>query len=160
MKKLFATAILTTLAATQAQADLNQWEVPPQQGFVAQYHFDVYKEVNQVLQPTNNRTISRSDPSHRLCWSVVSSTPSFGRTVNAKETFVSPKGANFSDGNAIVQSSIDGSRHTVSSVLNSISQSAVERCWRFDTKDAVGEYTIHIELDGSAVATETFTVAP
>lgn len=156
MKKIFAA---TVLASTALTAHANSLATSPLVG--ARYSLDAYSidtAGNTTLLP--GRQISKSNSTHRLCWQVVSDTPIFDKNVAVKEVFQSPQGAVFNDGKSIVQSSFDGTKHTVTTLVNSINQSAIQRCWQFDSSDPTGIYKLDAEIADFALPSQTFAIVP
>lgn len=163
MKKFAQIALLSSVAMTAAHADLTDLGVTevPTQPVGAYVNVDVYKTIDNVLHPTKSSQISRSDRQQQLCWTAVSDVAIFKNMTNVKETFRSPVGATFNDKKSVVQSSIDGTRHTVSTPMTGIAGgTALERCWVFDPTDPVGEYSIFVEVDGTPIVDKKFTVVP
>lgn len=111
-----------------------------------------------IFTRIDSDTLSRSNPKHRLCWSVVGSAPIFGNTVAVVETFTSPAGASFSSPQTVTTRSADGRTHELRGSLNSIGQTAVQNCWKFDETDPLGKYSISVNVDGSQLPTFDFVI--
>ncbi len=156
MKK-FAIVALTLASTTAFANELTNYDLPTPQTLV-QYNFGAYNVNNGVVTPLQNNTISRGNPNHRLCWTVIAPVPMFTQTVSAKETITSPVGGSFTDGKSIVQSSIDGTHHVVSSMITPIGGTILERCWQFNTSDPLGKYTLSSEFNGEVMPMREFTV--
>ena len=157
MKK-FALALMIGMVGAAAHAETSFQAATPEIGPC--FNFGVFQDNQGVLRDMQANTLSRSNANARVCWAVFSDSPVFGTTVNLKENFVSPAGARFTDDQSIVQSSIDGSKHTVSKIANSMAGTAVHRCWKFDPTDPVGTYTLTVEVDGKSYPARSFVVNP
>lgn len=159
MKK-FAFCILVAALGASSQVQAANEPTSQLAAKGGRYTFGIFQESANTLHPQPTNVISRSNPTYRACWSVIADTPVFGSKVNVKEVFTSPAGSSFTDGKSIVQSSIDGTKHTVSNMADSIAQSSVQRCWKFDNNDPIGTYTLTVEVDGVPTPAQTFEVTP
>lgn len=149
MKKFASAFILSSLMLSgYAQAQNND----------VLFAFGIYHSDTSQLISENQ--VNRSDNSQVVCWAVFSENTSLNPTLEIKENFATPVGAHFNSAESFVRSSLDGSRHTVTTIAESLENSIIERCWNFDYRDPLGKYTLTVQLDGQPVGAATFEVLP
>lgn len=104
----------------------------------------VFTSRNDAVVPANTNLISRSNPSHRLCW--IAFDAIFPNQVEVEENITSPGPSQFSGPNSRTVSSTDSLNHSIFTTLNSVNNQMVERCWQFGESDPLGTYQISIKV--------------
>lgn len=104
----------------------------------------VFTRRNDAVVPANTTLLSRSNPSHRLCWIAFDAV--FPNQVDVEETITAPAPSQFSGPTSRTVSSTDGLHHSIFTTLNSANNQIVERCWQFDVNDPIGTYQISIKV--------------
>lgn len=115
--------------------------------------------VGGVRKVLNTTYVSRSNPNHSLCWEVVGVARSHADGHRVQEVIVSPAFMRFIDPNASIYSGDNGTRHIIDSVVSGTADSA-NKCWKFDSTDPVGNYTLTLTVSGVPFTALPFTVEP
>lgn len=113
-------------------------------------------DVKKILHTTR---VSRSNPNHHLCWEVVGVARLHTDGHRVQEVIVSPTFMRFIDPNASIYSGDNGTRHIIDSVVSGTAD-AVSKCWKFDSTDPVGNYTLTLTVSGVPFTALPFTVEP
>lgn len=124
-----------------------------------QYIYGVFHIDQGIVTPLEDKVLSRGNSKHRLCWSVASSTPVFNQTIAITEQFTSPVGASFSNASGAATKSAGGTQHTLQSNLRSIANSAAQNCWKFDSTDPIGKYSIAVTVENVQLPAFEFEVS-
>lgn len=152
MKKLLSFCALFALCHAHAQTTFQNVQNQPA------LLLDVY-DLSDPKNPKalSNRTLSRSNPNHRLCWTTVN--------VNTRETnftieqFVSPIGARFIDHTGTeAQRDKAGKLHTLISNISAQDNQSVGKCWKFSNKYPTGQYTFAARINEIEFPIQTFTI--
>lgn len=163
MKKLAITALcaLSGMAfanteqkaeSTQPAAQTQAQETRPMALFAA---YDVTDSKN--AKRLEKREVSRSNPNHRLCWTAANVEP-----INVNliiEQFTTPTTINFVDEQGTrAQQDKSGKIHIFTGRAATLSGGLVEKCWKFDKKYPVGEYSLALRVNNIEFDAMTFKI--
>lgn len=151
MKKIFALTLLglSTVAAAES--------TPATQPVLALGVYDISN--TQEPKMLENRQLSRSNKNHRLCWTAANVNAVENGANFAIEQFVSPTAITLIDDNGTsAQRSKDRKQHVLVSVLPTLKDNLVEKCWHLPTKYPTGEYKIAVRVNDFEFPVQTFQI--
>lgn len=93
-----------------------------------------------------------------LCWKVSGLVS--GQTYLGVETFVAPDGARFTDGAYQAKTLEDGVRHEIGFAFSANRNGEVNRCWKFDSSDPLGQYKLTLRVGETVFSPFDFVVTP
>lgn len=154
MKKLtsfFSLLTLCSIAYAQQPANITQTNQPA----LLLDAYDLSDPKNPKALP--NKTISRSNPNHHLCWTAINvNTRNANITI---EQFSSPVSTRFTDINGIeAQRDKEGKLHTLLSYVGVLENKFVEKCWKFSSKYPLGQYTFAAQINDIEFPAQKFTI--
>lgn len=129
-------------AAAPAEAAQNVAQNNPPRVLFAVY--DVSDSKNpKVLE---KREFSRSNAKHRLCWTAQNINPIAANLTI--EQFTTPASIDFVDAQGTkAQKSKDGKTHIFTGRAVTLQGGIVEKCWTFNKKYPVGDYTLTLRVN-------------
>lgn len=116
----------------------------------------VYDTSDGFINEVTSKKYSIKNSGHNLCW-IAFNLP-FGESNHVVETFVAPKKTAFNDPPSHKKVSKSGRTHTISLDLPSENNLFIQRCWRFDKKDPIGQYKVTIKINEYTFPAQIFEV--
>lgn len=117
--------------------------------------YDVTDSKN--VKRLEKREVSRSNPNHRLCWTAANVEPiNVNLTI---EQFTTPTTINFVDEQGVrAQHDKSGKVHLFTGRAATLNGGLVEKCWKFDKKYPVGEYSLALRVNDIEFSAITFKI--
>ncbi|MDO4427701.1 MAG: hypothetical protein Q4B88_06180 [Moraxella sp.] len=115
------------------------------------------EEVNGIRRNSGTNVVSRSNPNQHLCWQTSGFAVQEGQLI--EETIVSPASMRFTDPNAQIFSTNNGTLHRMYSNVQK-SSNGVGKCWQFGSTDPVGDYMIELKIGDVNFPALPFVVTP
>ncbi|WP_373767814.1 hypothetical protein [Glaesserella sp.] len=147
MKKTLGIVLSMLSVAVAAQNVQKQPEQRPM------LNLAVYDTANKVAKPIGTQ-YSVGKKGQQLCWVVINMP--FQARNSVTEIFHSPAEAQFGDPAGTTVSSEDKKRHQISMTLPSSSNEFIQRCWRFDHRDPLGQYTLEVRVNDIVFPAQRF----
>ncbi|MDO4998362.1 MAG: hypothetical protein Q4E16_06950 [Neisseria sp.] len=105
--------------------------------------FEAYSEFSRLAGPD-------------FCWVAKGFTA--GSTQSAFLEFSAPVGSNFVMPGVFVERSEDGKKHALAFKAPANAQGEITQCWKFDSKDSLGQYSATLQVGTTSFPTFNFTV--
>ena len=162
MNKLSLTLLLACLSVSAQAAPTDTIQTPSENPYIQQQigvklQFGRLETENSqlILHPDNHISRSKSD---QLCWRVT--LDNRWQKQQVFSVFASPKGATFTFPNVKVDSNADKTRHQLSTSLQPDSKGLFQQCWKFDSRDLLGDYSLMLRIGDKQFAPFNFIVTP